>query len=88
MRGEILDLFKSTLTTSKAEVQKRFEICGETTECGGQAMRGNTFLIDQLIRIIFDIATNQVYPRANKSTSEKLCIVALGGYGRKELAPS
>lgn len=87
MRQEILDLFKSTLTTSKAEVQRRFEICGETTECGGQAMRGNTFLIDQLIRIIFDIATNQVYPRANKSTSEKLCIVALGGYGRKELAP-
>jgi [protein-PII] uridylyltransferase len=44
-------------------------------------------LIDQLVRIIFDIATHQAYPVANKSTSERCCIVAVGGYGRVELAP-
>ena len=86
-RREILSILKPALISSKAEVQRRFEVFGDNTECGGQAMRGNTFLIDQMVRIIFDFATSQAYPTANKSTSEKLCLVAVGGYGRAELAP-
>ncbi len=86
-RQEILSVLKSALMMGKAEVQNRFEIGGANTYFGGQVMRGNTFLIDQLVRIIFDVATRRAYPIAIKSTSEKLCIVAVGGYGRCELAP-
>ena len=39
------------------------------------------------MRVIFDIATERVYPTANKTTSEQLSVVATGGYGRGELAP-
>ena len=39
------------------------------------------------MRVIFDIATDRVYPVANRSTSERLSVIAIGGYGRGELAP-
>jgi [protein-PII] uridylyltransferase len=86
-RHKILSVLKSALTDGKAEVQRRFETAGEGANFGSQVMRGNTFLIDQLVRIIFDVATRKAYPIANKSTSEKFCVVAVGGYGRFELAP-
>nr|HIL77167.1 hypothetical protein [Rhodospirillales bacterium] len=54
-RQEILSVLKSALMMGKAEVQNRFEIGGANTYFGGQVMRGNTFLIDQLVRIIFDV---------------------------------
>jgi [protein-PII] uridylyltransferase len=86
-RPDILFILKAALMEGKAEVQKRFEIAGANTNFGSEVMSGNTFLVDQLVRILFDIATHRAYPVANKSTSEKLCIVAVGGYGRGELAP-
>src|SRR5207302_1031512 len=45
------------------------------------------FLIDQLIRALYDLVTERVYPLANPTQGEKLAIVAVGGYGRGELAP-
>ena len=76
-RPDILFILKAALMEGKAEVQKRFEIAGANTNFGGEVMSGNTFLVDQLVRILFDIATHRAYPVANKSTSEKLCIVAV-----------
>ena len=87
MRPKILSVLKVALIEGKAEVQRRFEVAGANTNFGSEVMSGNTFLVDQLVRILFDVATNRAYPVANKSTSEKLCIVAVGGYGRSELAP-
>ncbi len=44
-------------------------------------------MIDQLIRAIYDFTTTQLYPLANPSEAEKIALVAVGGYGRAELAP-
>ena len=45
------------------------------------------FLIDQLIRVLFDFVSESIYPLANPTAGEKLAIVAVGGYGRGEMAP-
>jgi len=86
-RSELVLILKSVLFSGRDEVQRRFESSAGNTNCGIEAMRGNAFLIDQLVRIIFDVATQKAYPIANKSTSEQLSVVAIGGYGRSELAP-
>ncbi|MGY8999831.1 MAG: [protein-PII] uridylyltransferase [Rhodospirillales bacterium] len=86
-RQELIIVLKGALVLGKAEVQKRFEGNGINSGKGYEVGSSNSFLIDQLVRIIFDLATQHAYPVANKSTSEQLCVVATGGYGRGELAP-
>ncbi len=46
-----------------------------------------SFLIDQLIRCLFDYAIERAYPLHNLTSAEKLSLAAVGGYGRGELAP-
>ena len=83
MRQKLVSRLKIAHHDGCNEVRKRFE----KTARSSLVLAGNTLLIDQLVRVIFDIATNRVYPVANRTTSECLSVVAVGGYGRCELAP-
>ena len=83
-RGRVLAILKDALAKGHAEIRRRFE----AREAGGGAsVRANSFLVDQLIRLIHDYADRHVYPAANSTAAERLAIVAVGGYGRAELAP-
>ena len=86
-RNNIVKILKKALIGGNAEIKKRFESCVVKSDAGKNVLKDNTFLIDQLIRIIFDLATTRAYPAANRSTAEKISLVAIGGYGRGELAP-
>ena len=50
-------------------------------------VREQCFLIDQLIRALFDFVTDEIYPLANPTSGEQIALVAVGGYGRGEMAP-
>ena len=82
-RGALLPPLKAALAKGRAEIQRRFETEGHAP----RAVREQSFLIDQLIRALYDLVTERVYPLANPTQGEKLAIVAVGGYGRGELAP-
>lgn len=79
----LLDCYRDALTAGESEVRRRFE----EDQDGAFAVQGQCFLIDQLLRVIYDIAADYIYPAANPTLGEQLCIVAYGGYGRGELAP-
>jgi [protein-PII] uridylyltransferase len=82
-RPAVLGLFKQALAEGRAEVQHRFE-----AGCGGrQAARDLAYLTDQLLRLLYDDVAQRVYPTANPTLSERMAVVAVGGYGRGELAP-
>src|ERR1700720_3991993 len=82
-RGVLLPPFKEALAHGHAEIQRRFETEGHAQ----RTVREQCFLIDQLIRVFYDVVTEHVYPLANPTAGEKMAIVAVGGYGRGELAP-
>ena len=42
---------------------------------------------DEIIRILFEFAAKHLYPSLNPSDSERMTVVATGGYGRGLLAP-
>ena len=83
----MLALLREALATGRAEIRRRFEEPGPLRNDGDQVLAATSFLMDQLIRVIFDFADQRIYPAANPSAAERLGVVATGGYGRGELAP-
>jgi [protein-PII] uridylyltransferase len=83
-RNDVLNIFKEALACGNAEIRRRFE--GERAK-GMETIQAQAFLVDQLIRILYDTAVTYVYPVANPTTGEQIAIIATGGYGRGGLAP-
>jgi [protein-PII] uridylyltransferase len=82
-RRALLPPLKEAIAAGKAEIRRRFEADGDAA----RSVREQCFMVDQLIRILFDFVSEKIYPLANPTSGEKLAIVAVGGYGRGELAP-
>lgn len=82
-RNAILKKMKSILAHGQDVIKNRFMQSNK----GRPSMYAQAFLVDQVIRAIYDIATNYVYPLSNPTSQERLSLVAVGGYGRAELAP-
>ncbi|WP_369026276.1 [protein-PII] uridylyltransferase [Qipengyuania sp. RANM35] len=83
-RPKIVALLKQALEDGRAELARRLE---EKPSAGHECAGGHAFLIDQLVRIIHDHAITHLYATANRSQAERLAIMAVGGYGRAEMAP-
>ena len=82
-RNDVLKLLKESLGDGNTVIAERFESDGDGQAC----MAGRSFLIDQLIRTIYDFAFERAYPLSNPTVGERIAVAAVGGYGRAELAP-
>ena len=82
-RSAVVARLREALQHGRDEIRRRFEDGGSAGHCVAE----QCFLIDQLVRTLFDFVAEHVYPLANPTEGEKLAIVAVGGYGRGEMAP-
>ena len=55
-RGAFVAPLKAALTTGHAEIRRRFDATGD----GSAVMREQCFLMDQLIRVLFDLVTGEI----------------------------
>ncbi len=83
-RPQVLALLRSALEDGRAEIARRLEA---KPSAGHDCAAAQAFLVDQLVRLIHDHVVADVYPVGNRSTGERLSIMAVGGYGRGEMAP-
>ena len=51
------------------------------------AQRAYAYLTDCIVRTVLDVTTRHLHPLANPTKSERLALLAVGGYGRAEMAP-
>jgi [protein-PII] uridylyltransferase len=80
-RANVLQIFKAALYRGVAEIRGRFE----QGVRGPEVIQANAFLVDQLVRCIYDFADTHVFPDA--VGRDRMAVSATGGYGRGELAP-
>ncbi len=83
-RQKVVEVLREALEAGREELARRLL---EKPSAGHECTAGHAFLIDQLLRVIHDYVTAHVYPVANRSSAERLAILAVGGYGRSEMAP-
>jgi [protein-PII] uridylyltransferase len=83
-RPQIVETLREALDAGRAELARRLEAA---PSAGHACANGHAFLIDQLVRVLFDHVTTHLYPAANRSSAERIAIMAVGGYGRAEMAP-
>ena len=80
----VVEILKTAHQNGWQEVKRRFF---EDAEKGHMSAAELSYVLDQTLRTLFDFVTSHVYPISNPTSSERLALVATGGYGRGELAP-
>ena len=83
-RHDLTALLKDALAQGRAEIARRLMAHPSR---GLETANGGAYLMDQLLRVLFAAVTERVHPAANRTTGERLTLIAVGGYGRAEMAP-
>jgi [protein-PII] uridylyltransferase len=83
-RTKFIDALKAALKHGDDEIRKRLD---SGKYLGADCVAARAYMMDQLIRVLFDHAINHMIRRGVPTTGERLSVLAIGGYGRGELAP-
>jgi [protein-PII] uridylyltransferase len=83
MRQAGAPLLRDALIRGRQEIARRLL---EAPSRGNEIAASYAFLTDQLLRLIFDFTTERLYPNNNPSSGERITLIAVGGYGRGEMA--
>ncbi|OYX44178.1 MAG: bifunctional uridylyltransferase/uridylyl-removing protein, partial [Sphingomonadales bacterium 32-64-22] len=83
-RKRVVELLRGAMAEGREELTRRL---AEKPSAGHEITAGFAFLMDQIIRVMHDHVVTDLYPVNNRSSGERLTIMAVGGYGRAEMAP-
>jgi [protein-PII] uridylyltransferase len=82
-RADAAKTLKEALARGRAEIARRLE---ERPWQGSESAAAYAYLTDQILRSAYDYVVGKLYPVANPTASERLLLLAVGGYGRGEMA--
>lgn len=52
-----------------------------------RAIKAYTYLTDEIVKFAVEVATRWQHPQATLTTAQSITVMAVGGYGRAEMAP-
>ena len=80
-RDAVLAILRHALDSGREELSRRL---AEKPSAGHAHTGGHSFLLDQLVRLIHDYAVENIAP---SDAASPIAVLAVGGYGREEMAP-
>src|SRR5215203_7329083 len=83
LRRALAQRLKAVLATGRTQAEQSLLKDRQGRRCAERLC----FMMDEIIRVLFEFVTTHLYPSENPSESERMAIVATGGYGRGLLAP-
>jgi len=83
-RALVVDILNQARTARIAEMTDDFMA---NPRSSNQMVRDYAELTDEVIKIVFDVASTHLHPLGSPTEGEKIALVAVGGYGRAEMAP-
>ncbi len=83
LRAAVAKRLKRAYAEGHATAELWLTLDGSGRRCAERLSR----LQDEIIRLVYELVVRFLYPSDNPSTSERMAIVAVGGYGRGLMAP-
>ncbi|WP_439533273.1 [protein-PII] uridylyltransferase [Polymorphobacter sp.] len=83
-RAALAEVLIQALADGNAELRRRLH---ENPAKGLELASARAFLMDQLLRLAFDAIVGHLISGSNRTSGERIALVAVGGYGRGQMAP-
>ena len=83
-RAGVVDILRAANKNGRAAIAEGFKA---QPFASGRLKRSYSFLTDGLVTAALHVAFVYLHPLANPTRSEQIAVLAVGGYGRGEMAP-
>jgi len=83
-REAIIDVLCAARDQGRAKIAAAL---ADAPLCGTEAARAYSRLTDSLVRVAMDAAARWLHPNPTPTQGERIAVLAVGGFGRAEMAP-
>lgn len=84
LRKAVAERLSTANEAGRALIRKSYQAAPFETR---SVTRSYTFLTDKLVQTALHVTTKYLHPLQNPTSAERICLLAVGGYGRAEMAP-
>ncbi|NNE88751.1 MAG: [protein-PII] uridylyltransferase [Silicimonas sp.] len=84
IRKVTVDILRAAIADGRSVIAGAF---GNRPLAARPTVKAYNFLTDGVVEATFRVATNHLHPNPNPTEGERLSVIAVGGYGRGEMAP-
>ena len=83
-RGVIVTELKSALREGAQRLEEMF---AKHPRDARSFVLANSWLTDAIVKLVLELVQTRLHPNPNPSEGERIAVLAVGGYGRAEMAP-
>ncbi len=84
VRSAVVDLLSKARAAGTEAIETAFKA---EPFAAAETIAAYSYLTDCIVQVTLDVAMNRLHPLSNPTEGERISVLAVGGYGRAEMAP-